>query len=114
MSAFGVIWSGLENLISSLTQVREQTPHSISQIYADVGAEALDLMNSLTPVRTGRLKAANTLTLDEMSATLSNDTPYCVFVEFGTRHMAPQPFFTPALEFMDQQLQQRLPEAFNT
>lgn len=58
---------------------------------------------SRAPVDTGQLKARTTitgLTGNGTTATATNqsDVPYAGFVEYGTRHMAAQPYFRPGME----------------
>ncbi len=62
------------------------------------GQMALDRVNENTPVRSGRLRSGNRLLVNGNEATISNDTPYAIYVEFGTRHMAARAFMTRGLQ----------------
>lgn len=65
-----------------------------------VGDALLTRANANTPVRSGRLRSGNRVKIGPFpsrTVTVSNDTPYAVFVEFGTSRMAPRLFLTRAL-----------------
>lgn len=55
----------------------------------------------LCPVDTGRLRASITHTVGRdgqgIVGTVGTNVTYAVFVELGTRHMAPRPYLRPAL-----------------
>lgn len=53
-----------------------------------------DVMRSLVPVRTGRLRDSITETDDGVAVTAD----YSVFVEYGTIRTAPQPYVRPAIQ----------------
>lgn len=69
------------------------------------GQMALDRVNDNTPVRTGRLKSGNHLLVNGNEATISNDTPYAIYVEYGTRHMAARAFMTRGLQQAEAQFE---------
>ncbi len=54
---------------------------------------------ALAPVRTGQLRASIGFVYNQTTHTLQiyGDAPYAIFVEYGTRHMRPQPYIRPAL-----------------
>jgi HK97 gp10 family phage protein len=53
----------------------------------------------LTPVRTGRLRDSITARqLGPLSWEVSAETPYAIFVEYGSRSRPARPFFRPAYE----------------
>lgn len=75
-------------------------------VYGDIdkrllkgGQEWQRISRSLAPVKTGRLRAMETFTVDTATHTLHlhMGAPYDIFQEFGTRNMAPRPHVRPAL-----------------
>ncbi len=75
----------------------------------EVGAELQRRANSVEaaakgfcPVDTGRLRSSITTALGEdgegLYADIGTDVSYGIFVEFGTRRAAAQPFLRPALD----------------
>ena len=62
---------------------------------ADVAAEA----KRIAPVDTGNLRSSiSPRPVDATTAEVVSNTNYSVFVEYGTRRMAPRPHMRPALE----------------
>lgn len=60
----------------------------------------------IAPVDTGALRnSINWAMAGAAAAIVSVGVAYGIFVEFGTRHMAAQPYFTPAVEWMRPQFE---------
>jgi hypothetical protein len=121
-----VIWEGLDVWIQKVTTMKERVPEQAEAIMSDIGSEALDVMQSNTPVYSGppeedhhpgRLKEADKLTPIEGGFELSNDAktdrgfPYNVAVEKGTKKMEAEPYLAPAAEFAKSAMADRLPKA---
>lgn len=121
-----IIWEGLDTWISKVTTMKERVPEQVEAIMEDIGSEALDVMQSNTPVyngppeedhHPGRLREGDKLTPIEGGFELSNaaksdrGAPYNVFVEEGTRKMEAEPYLAPAVEFAKDAMAQRLPKA---
>jgi hypothetical protein len=64
-----------------------------------VGAAIVEEARRLVPVDTGHLKSTIDYTYrqDTMTVQIHADAYYAIFVEYGGRHTAPQPFLRPAL-----------------
>ncbi len=106
-----VTWEGLEGWISLVVDMKSTTPEKVKEIMGEIGESSKMVMDSHTPVRTGKLKANNTLAETENGFDLSNATEYAVFIERGTRKMKAQPFLEPAAEYAAQEMDNRLPSA---
>jgi len=121
-----IIWEGLDSWTQKITTMKERVPEQAEAIMSDIGSEALDIMESNTPVydgppeedhHPGRLKEADKLTPVQGGFELSNDAksdrgaPYNVFVEKGTKKMEAEPYLAPAAEFTKQAMAERLPKA---
>lgn len=113
-TAMNVTFDGLDELQSTLEKIQSQVPKNIAQAYEEVGNGAKDFMDGRTPVDTGRLRSGNTLETTENGFTLSNEVPYAIYVEYGTRKMAAQPFLTPTVEHAQEELATKLPEALTS
>lgn len=55
-------------------------------------------MQSVTPVDTGELRGSESQSAGGKTLTLTAGTDHGVYVEFGTRKMAAQPFMRPTVE----------------
>lgn len=115
-----VEWEGLDTWISKVAQLKERVPKQAEEIMSGIGKEALDVMESNTPVwegkpdrshQPGKLKEGDTLTPVEGGFELSNAVEYSVYVEKGTRKMSAEPYLEPATEFAAQAMADKLPKA---
>lgn len=71
----------------------------IAAAIEDGANEIVAIAQGLVPVRTGALKASIAATLTDMyAASVSADAGHAIYVEYGTRFMAAQPFLLPAAE----------------
>lgn len=61
-------------------------------------AAILSRADEIVPVDTGELKASGKLEQDKLNAEVIYDSDHAVYPEFGTIHMAAQPYLRPALE----------------
>jgi HK97 gp10 family phage protein len=117
MAGVTVVLLGLDTSVAKIVDLAETAPEKIKTIMGEIATEAKAVMDGATPVRTGKLKAGNTLETTDNSFTLSNATEndegtiYSGFVEFGTRYMAAQPFLAPAVEMIVKAIPERLPSA---
>ena len=79
-----------------------------------VGNKILDDMRRFTPVRTGYLLSTESLEQRGFwSFAIYARAFYAVYVEFGTRHMAPRLFMTRAFELHKDELAQEIGDAVN-
>lgn len=105
--------SGLDTVTSSLTTTKldsliaGELRHNCQTLVRHFALVILDLAQYYVPVDTGRLKTSlqigegeNVFEILEGGLVIQVGTSvyYAVFVEFGTRHNAAQPFLTPAVE----------------
>jgi HK97 gp10 family phage protein len=85
----------MNNLIDKIkkyaeVQGEEYLVKKVVAITTDVGAMA--------PVQTGKLRdSIHYEQLNKLHYQIGSDLPYAVYVEYGTRNMAPQPFLLPAV-----------------
>jgi len=71
---------------------------AIDTAFQSLGPKLLTKMQSVTAVDTGELRGSETQTAGGKTLTLTAGTDHGVFVEFGTRKMAAQPFMRPTVE----------------
>lgn len=117
---------GLDQLRSGIAGRIAAVPEKASAIMAEIGKDALEVMEEKTPVWKGKpdrshvpgkLKEGDTLEETENGFKLSNDAEnergqqYGGFVEYGTRRMRAEPYLAPTIEFAKQAMAERLPQA---
>jgi len=93
-------------MVSVSTVARNRFPELIPVINGRIAAaiedganEIVTIAQGLVPVRTGALQASITASLTEMyAASVSADAGHAIYVEYGTRFMAAQPFLLPAAD----------------
>jgi HK97 gp10 family phage protein len=66
--------------------------------FQQLGPQLLSTMQGKTPVDTGALRGSETATVGDKQLTLHAGTDHAVYVEFGTRKMAAQPYMRPTVE----------------
>lgn len=66
-------------------------------LLAHLGEEVAADAKAACPVRTGNLRDSIASRMDGDTAVVFSDVPYAAYVEEGTRHMAAEPYFRPAL-----------------
>ena len=71
---------------------------AIAQAFGTLGPQLLDQMQERTPVDTGALRDSETMSASATELRLTAGTDHCVYVEFGTRKMAAQPYMRPTIE----------------
>ncbi len=87
--------------IARLQQAMREMPEIITE---ELGKAVRDLMliveakaKELCPVDTGKLRASITPVIQSWAeAYVGTNTEYAPYVEFGTKHMAAQPYLEPA------------------
>jgi len=52
--------------------------------------DAMKILKGNTPVRTGKLRSGWSVTSKGFGLEYSNQTPYAIYVEMGTKHFAPR------------------------
>jgi HK97 gp10 family phage protein len=65
---------------------------------AETAASMETLAKELVPVDTGRLQSTIKGVAQGLEVTLSADTEYASYVEYGTRKMRAQPYLRPAMD----------------
>jgi len=91
--------SGMERLTAQLNAYRTQAAAKIDEALAVSAEQIADDAKALAPVDSGATRDSIEAAKDsyqryKVAATL----PYALFLEFGTVHMAAQPFLFPAYE----------------
>jgi HK97 gp10 family phage protein len=81
-------------------QFTKQVMGDVDTKMRKTGEAIVSIARELAPERTGQLKAGIGYTYRQSDQTLSihADAPWSVFVEYGTRHMRPQPYLRPAIQ----------------
>jgi HK97 gp10 family phage protein len=98
----------LEMLLTSLDDIAEQTMiEGLENIKRDA--------KSMCPVDTGALRDSIDYTYDSSNFTgdVYASQPYALYVELGTRYMAPQPYMHPAFTANEKFFKQRFTELMN-
>ena len=91
--------SGMERLVAQLNAYRTQAAAKIDEALALSAEQIADDAKALAPVASGATRdsieaAKNSYQRYKVAAT----SPYALFLEFGTVHMAAQPFLFPSFE----------------
>ncbi len=71
---------------------------AVGQAFGSLGPKLLSTMQEQTPVDTGELRGSETATVGNKELRLHAGTDHAVYVEFGTRKMAAQPYMRPTVE----------------
>lgn len=71
---------------------------AVGEAFGKLGPELLTTMQSQTPVDTGELRGSENVSVAAKELRLTAGTDHAVYVEFGTRKMAAQPFMKPTVE----------------
>lgn len=91
---------GLDSLLNRakllIPRIRQQAGDTVAETLLLIETDA----KLLSPVDTGlnRAEIHSNLAPNRLSGTVEAGTSYAVFLEFGTRYMAPRPFLFPAYE----------------
>src|SRR5690348_4891330 len=85
-----VEWTGLDGAISRFSQMGEQLNNNLENQAQALGRAGKDAWDSVTPVRSGRLKGGNTAEAGGLTVTFSNAVRYYPFLDTG--HMTPSYF----------------------
>jgi len=90
---------GLSDITSKLTDYSSKVKDFQSSESRDLADKMVQEMQGLAPVDTGYLRD-HIMSQDEGDgrASVVSEADYSVYVEFGTRHMAAQPFFFPVFD----------------
>jgi len=122
-----ITFDGLDEVIGNLGTIGEEWAQNVDEATAQLGVDALEVMKEETHIRSGRLRSGDTLSGGAMAFELSNPVYYAPFVERGhmtprgwrTRHgyrpakhpphhVAARPFLEPAVEFVEDNILDRL------
>ena len=107
--------TGLEGIAASFGYVQRGVANGLELITTEGALVVEDEAKLLCPVKTGTLRRSITHETDEkgfmrVSVRVGPTVDYGVYVEFGTRHMAAQPFLRPALDHKGPEAQQVIAE----
>ena len=80
-------------------------------VMRELTGDAADAMRAAAPVDTGELRASISVAATENGARIRCSSPHAAFVEFGTQHQKPQPFFRNAVRRQRQALKTKLAKA---
>ena len=98
MSAAGVRIEGVDEAIARLHAYEVRTRAGVAEAQAKAAVDTTTLAKRLCPVDTGRLRSSIRPRLDaaNLDAEVFTDVFYAEYVEYGTVHMAAEPFLRPA------------------
>lgn len=88
---------GAINALQRLRALPVRAQRAADETARFAAADALKKARSLSPVRTGRLRASLETGPAPGGAKVLTECPYAVYVELGTRCARAQPYLTPAL-----------------
>lgn len=84
---------------SKIPAVKKRTSKELSALVRTSAFRIEQQAKTAAPVDTGMLRnSIHTQILDETTAMVAVGAEYGVYVEFGTRYQAAQPYFIPAVE----------------
>src|ERR1043166_3531799 len=90
---------GLEEAIKLLKEFGDTTiPKMIPDALNQLGDDMVTSMQGNAPVRTGYLRSHIAKSVAGTELTVESSAPYSGFVNFGTIHQKPQPFFSSTVE----------------
>lgn len=90
--------TGAEGVESNLESIKEKVKSFVSDELRTISEDLVSEMQSTCPVDTGFLR--DNIEESNSSSTaiqVSSRADYSIYVEMGTRYMAAQPFFYPAV-----------------
>ena len=86
-------------LYNHLPRIKAAMPGAIAETVREAALKGVIYAKDVTPVDTGALKASiKPKKLDETTWEYGPHTDYAIYVEFGTRKMAAQPYVRPSAE----------------
>lgn len=86
-------------LFNHLPRIKAAMPGAIAQTVSEAAHKCETYAKDVTPVDTGALRASiQAKKLAETEWEIAPNTEYAIYVEFGTRKMAAQPYMRPAAE----------------
>lgn len=89
---------GIQEFQATINRLTERLPQAAFTIISQAADKMVSDARSFAPVRTGFLRDNISITNQNSYAIqVSSVAYYSVFVEFGTVHMQPEPFFLPAV-----------------
>ncbi|WP_206050820.1 HK97-gp10 family putative phage morphogenesis protein [Nocardioides speluncae] len=105
---FTIDLSEVHALAGHMLAHAEQTEPIAEQIVGKVAFDIEAAAKVLVPVDTGNLKNSIAADLNGLEATVTADTEYADYVEFGTSRMAAQPYMGPAFDLRSPDLESAL------
>lgn len=97
------------NLTNRIRHAEKRCAEAVEATAKDIAKDA----KARVPVRSGRLRDSITPErIDEFTQIVTVHAEYAAFVEYGTRHMAAQPYLIPAVEAARQEFARRIAKAY--
>ena len=100
----GVTIEGSKKVISMLASLKGELPASITTVLQNLSRLTTDQMQKTAPVDTGNLRHNISYEVSGTTATISSNAEYSGFVNYGTKYMNAQSFFSDGVEFAKQRL----------
>lgn len=112
MVSVSITITGVDTISSRLKNIAQSVKDFASQEPEKIANEMVEKMQAIAPVDTGYLRDHIQVSdTTENSATVISEADYSIYVEFGTRFMAAQPFFFPVV---DEYTSQNIIDDFNS
>lgn len=87
----------MARLSSDLTKIARETPEAGRKALLQTAADIVAITKALAPEDTGALRRSyGAVPLSSDDIIIGTDSPYAVFVEFGTTRAGAQPHLSPA------------------
>lgn len=118
---------GLREALAHFERLEYSIPDDIKKIMAQLGEDALKVMQEHTRKKTGRLREGDKLKIEGMKFQLINQVPYAKFIEYGhmtprgwrthhggyrlarrRSHVGPFPFAAPTAEYISREILNRM------
>lgn len=101
---------GLDN--TDITRLGIYAERETKKLTDEWASTVVRVATAKAPVRTGRLKRSIKKTGTKGGYLITVNAPYAVYVEYGTRHRAANPFFKPAIEAANRQFKPKFRTMF--
>ncbi len=97
-----ILIKGLREAQNLIKDFSSNAPLNAVTALVTIGDQTVDQMQFTCPVDTGTLQSEIGVTeISDDSVTIESPTDYAGFVNFGTIHQEPQPYFTGPIENLD-------------
>lgn len=109
MSKINIKFEGVDELIAKINKQPVAIKLEAGKIIQTTALSVEKTASSLAPVDTGYLRQhIKSRKINDLSAEVVSSAEYSIYLEMGTRKMAPKPFMRPAVKQEETKLYQKL------